>query len=640
MRKLVGLVAAAAWAGTARADCEAACVGLSDCADYRAESCSVANGIWGCDCPGCRSECASRATQCAPDAPEAEDSNVDWASMLTSTYDERVTLIAGHYELFYTVDATTLRVGLVANTTGWVGFGIAGDGGMPGADMVIGWVDDVSGAAVLGDYHALDSATPLVDSCDDWTLVAAAQGDGYTSIEAMRLLDTGDAQDRAIPATWTQLPVLGACGSSDDLTYHEAVRATLTLTNVTLQGDVLELFVSNAETARDYRQCFPLPDRDGYAAAIEPVMSEHVRYVQVLAFASNDCEADINATGHVSFGAGDLLYAWSPGVPALTLPHDAGIPIGDIRSILLDVRYSSKVDTVDCSGVRLFATSEPRPYSTGVLALGDRFGSLLGQPVFQQQEVARHRFVCDCASAFLGARTVGVYTVHQHMHAAGRKVVTSVYGGHSKQLVHEIRTDFFQVDHQTSASFVPPVRISGSDSFVLDCFYEDHDGSVVFGPGSDDETCVAFLYVVWPSSSGGLSWNCAPDACEDYCDPVYGDDTLLARTFGQPCGASYAHANASFAGCATGDLEDAAPASDPNSAGNKRTGTRGASPMVVAALAGVVIWVLAGVIVTMAACFAWICARSKERFAKDDGITDDEAPCDEEFKAAPISLTI
>ena len=54
------------------------------------------------------------------------------------------------YRLHWNIDIgdQTVHFAVNVSTTGWVGFGLSPNGGMPGSDVVIGWVDD-SGKAFL-----------------------------------------------------------------------------------------------------------------------------------------------------------------------------------------------------------------------------------------------------------------------------------------------------------------------------------------------------------------------------------------------------------------------------------------------------------------------------------------------------------
>lgn len=67
---------------------------------------------------------------------------------------------------------------------------------MPGSDIVVGSV--IKGEGVITDRWTYDYVMPTIDDCQDWVLVSAEEKDGFTTLELMRKLDTGDAQDRGI----------------------------------------------------------------------------------------------------------------------------------------------------------------------------------------------------------------------------------------------------------------------------------------------------------------------------------------------------------------------------------------------------------------------------------------------------------
>lgn len=136
-------------------------------------------------------------------------------------------------------DESVLRLAVAANATGWVGFGIAESGGMPGADLVIYTVADDA----LTDAHALAYAAPIVDRCQDWTLrnssvVAAgssssSSSSGFVAFEASRALDTLDPQDRAISndadVSTPAHRAIVAWGDQETWSYHATNRATTSL---------------------------------------------------------------------------------------------------------------------------------------------------------------------------------------------------------------------------------------------------------------------------------------------------------------------------------------------------------------------------------------------------------------------------
>jgi hypothetical protein len=72
------------------------------------------------------------------------------------------------YSLSYALSSDHITFAVEADTTGWVGLGIAEAAGMKGADIMMGHVDS-TGKAVVGDYHSVANAKPTRDGCQDWS---------------------------------------------------------------------------------------------------------------------------------------------------------------------------------------------------------------------------------------------------------------------------------------------------------------------------------------------------------------------------------------------------------------------------------------------------------------------------------------
>ncbi|XP_074647750.1 DBH-like monooxygenase protein 2 homolog [Tubulanus polymorphus] len=85
----------------------------------------------------------------------------------------------------------TFRV--TVKTTGYVGFGLSRNGGMKGADIVIGWVHD--GRAYLHDMHGVGNEIPVLDDKTNWILKGGKEENGFTQLTFYRQLDTCDDQD-------------------------------------------------------------------------------------------------------------------------------------------------------------------------------------------------------------------------------------------------------------------------------------------------------------------------------------------------------------------------------------------------------------------------------------------------------------
>ena len=108
-------------------------------------------------------------------------------ALLSRTYNQSASLYAG-YELYWTIADGTLSLGIVAETTGWVGFGLSQGGGMAGSDIVVGAVAD-DGTITVDDYwsKANEKPQPVAyippdqHSCADGVRECRANGDKETS---------------------------------------------------------------------------------------------------------------------------------------------------------------------------------------------------------------------------------------------------------------------------------------------------------------------------------------------------------------------------------------------------------------------------------------------------------------------------
>ncbi len=102
------------------------------------------------------------------------------ASFSPNSY-ENYKELSAYYTLYWTADVNNdvLYLAVEAETTGWVGFGLGEptSGSMPGADILVAWVDS-NNQAHVSDRYALDFSTPLEDGCQDWTLISGIEEDG------------------------------------------------------------------------------------------------------------------------------------------------------------------------------------------------------------------------------------------------------------------------------------------------------------------------------------------------------------------------------------------------------------------------------------------------------------------------------
>ena len=233
---------------------------------------------------------------------------------VTRSY-ENVRSLAGEglaYELRWSIEGESVYVAMTAETTGWIGLGFAdpGGGGMPGSDMLLASVSD--GVATVRDAWASGYSAPLDDACQDWVLVSGSENATHTVIEASRLLETGDSQDRTIRGKEFPRRLLAAYGESDDVSYHGSTRLAfrlpdpdaLTIEEVASDPSVSRhdflagnYTVPEADTTY-YRTCFDIPDDLGelhlvaFAPLIRDATSRYVHHFIVFGYRSSGCGGD------------------------------------------------------------------------------------------------------------------------------------------------------------------------------------------------------------------------------------------------------------------------------------------------------------------------------------------------------------
>jgi len=120
----------------------------------------------------------------------------------------------------WTIDGDTIRLAVVARAQGWIGLGFSENGGMDGADLMI---YEASSDRII-DAYVMDAFVPLIDDCQSWTLEYSERGEHMIIMEASRLLDPQDTQDRALryDADY-EIPiskVIAAWGDGETYGYH------------------------------------------------------------------------------------------------------------------------------------------------------------------------------------------------------------------------------------------------------------------------------------------------------------------------------------------------------------------------------------------------------------------------------------
>ena len=242
--------------------------------------------------------------------------------------------------IHWTIQDDQIFLALAAKATGWVSFGIAESGGMFGADVVIFMASTDS----LIDGYILDERLVVPDDCQSWTLLNSTTDGGFLIFEAVRLLDTGDAQDHSIPqdGSPSSVPsrVIAAWSDSPSLAYHGPNnRASTALRFYGTEDDGFEIAMANEAEgfldlkAEDYPIkaidteyayiCFSLADliaqgmpenaelhTIGFEPIVDPAAEKYVHHFILQASTEGNATAGSNCSD-IDFI--DMAYLWAPG---------------------------------------------------------------------------------------------------------------------------------------------------------------------------------------------------------------------------------------------------------------------------------------------------------------------------------------
>lgn len=492
-------------------------------------------------------------------------------------------------------DSQFIHLAVAVRATGWVGFGVSENGGMPGSDVVL----FETATLQLRDAHILEERVPVTDtnnndacsgSSNDWTLVHSQVEDGFIIFEAVRLLNTGDSQDRAIVNDSSALAIpatriIAAWGDTATAQYHGpqnvargAVRfftdnnnnsnseqATFEA-NMAANADGSFLVQAQNHAVRavdtDYvrfcvgrdalvAQGISETDLDngrlhmiGYEPVIDATSQQFVHHLTVRASPTRNNGSSTTTNCQGLDRAIELAYAWAPGEGSLALPRNVGAALGGATgyfSFEMETHYNNPgrvQGAVDNSGVRFYYTNRPREIQAGVLQLGDPALRLSGQPLGNGLSV--HSFHCPAScTSFALQEPVTVVREYLHMHQSGRRIKNEQF--RDGKLLRTGAIDFFSFDQQgNQAVQQEPFQVLPGDSFNTACYYRT-SGDETFGLSSQEEMCMAFIFY-YPRQmiySNIVPWICGYDLGTTVCDAKYTRRSLTSdvdfeRAFGGP----------------------------------------------------------------------------------------------------------
>ena len=470
----------------------------------------------------------------------------------------------------------SIRLAVAYRAKSWVGFGIAENGGMKGADIVT--FEASTGEFV--DRHVLDEIiTPIPDRCQNWRKTSHVVGDDFIILELFRALDTKDPQDRVIKNDGDILTpptrIIGAWGDGA-FGYHgqNRVRGAVrffgeadvgeerdqfyrdmdeyAMGSFVLQADNYEIPARETTYARfcfrtsviEHEMLVPLSE-SLHVIGIEPLLDpisgkKHVHHFGItaanFAWEGDDCSTFLEM---------EPVYMWAQGEPPFSLPPEAGVSIGKdgLLTFMLEIHFDNRLaesGVLDSSGVRLYYTSDKRPYDMGIFSIGD--------PTFHLRSdigagYSRHTFTCpsSCTES-VADQNLTVIREFLHMHEGGQ----AMYNEQIRDgvVLRTASVDFFEYRQQGLFAVIQePYQIVPGDSFRTVCQYQT-DNPRRFGLGSQEEMCISSIWYypkqvkdLFPLTCGFFEGYSLPamEKCRiDYSSELLDNVTELGRSFGEP----------------------------------------------------------------------------------------------------------
>nr|XP_006815112.1 PREDICTED: DBH-like monooxygenase protein 1 homolog [Saccoglossus kowalevskii] len=454
----------------------------------------------------------------------------------------------GFYKLFWKFNQEKITFEVHVKTTGYVGFGFSPNGGMPGSDIVIGWMTN-NGKTQFTDRHALHYGEPRIDIKQDYTLLYGREEDEYTILKFERKLDTcDDEQDRIITSDTMRLIWAYHPGKPEDgqpLPWHgrekRGVRS-MYLMSVSpdlipsLEGENVKIMeFLNENVSVPWHQdttynCkgFAIPRLNGkhhiikYEPIVQPGNEALVHHILVYM-----CYGDLNDTHHGIEGecyspnmppelyeCGTTIMAWAIGGGPFFFPDVAGFSLGDDGDptfVMLETHYDNpEYKSSSFRGQFWYEDllySKLREFDATMLTVGHLVRPTQVIPPGMRKFTTKAYCSGNCTRNTLTDSSTNettdlhIFAGNLHSHLAGRSMrLRHIREG--TELPNIIKDEYYDFNYQELNHLPTEVILKAGDSLMLECDYDtmDRTSPIYGGLGTYDEMCLAFMYT-YPRSS-------------------------------------------------------------------------------------------------------------------------------------------
>ncbi|UJR09497.1 hypothetical protein I4U23_013735 [Adineta vaga] len=459
-----------------------------------------------------------------------------------SNYRYATELQSNTADLWWTVDEVKQEITfeLHIQTTGWIALGISPAGGMKGADIGLGWIDQ-TGQVHFQDRYAYNNSRPIIDTTTtDWFGLQGREQNGWTAIQFKRLLDTCDTMDVAIKSGTNIL--IFAYGLEDPdmsqpnglIYYHDNRRGSRMLPLRSYGNpspdekfadlDYFDFKLNNYVVPADsttyhckiYKAPSSLKERKhaiAHKTIIDPANIDLVHHL--LMYECNPTA--VFDDNNLPDGLCDQIYAklidcsaniatgWAVGGDSIVeFPEIAGYPVGgdfEIKYYMVQMHYDNPKETPnrrDSSGIRFYLGKEHRQYDLGYLTVGaDSNAMAIAIPP------RIDRFIIDSycpasATTKFPKSGITVTTAFPHTHLQGRSVWTKIIRN-GTAVDYLFNGEAYDFNYQFENRLHKPIQLFPGDELATRCVYStaNKEEITLGGERTKDEMCL-HMFTYYP----------------------------------------------------------------------------------------------------------------------------------------------
>jgi len=422
---------------------------------------------------------------------------------------------------------------VTAQTTGFVGFGVSPNGGMAGADLVIGGVYP-NGTHYFKDYHATSNSAPTEDAKQDWHLISFNENLTHTVLQFYRSFDTCDNDDNRISEDSTYF--IWSYGETDDIQYHGVNRGQSAV-NI-LDPPMPPVDVSSFERW-DVKRRMVMPANDtsyfctihkrpkfegkhhivGFDSFIpSPEALKHTHHITIsqcitppgqdadevfgpyLGFPGEECyERPSVMPMDYCF---TIVYVWAVGGKITLFPENVGLPTNEPGNeneyFLMEVHYDNPDRLTDVefeTGVTIYHTDNLREEEAALLIIShDIFMTHIIPPRSVNYTTVGH---CspECLTERIPETGIQLFNILLHSHLAGRKLKLRHWRD-GVELPWVANDDMYNFDFQQNRPIRNERTILPGDQLAYECVTDtsDREHATMAGLSTRHEMCEAIIW--------------------------------------------------------------------------------------------------------------------------------------------------